>query len=115
MLKTFYTGAGGWADRQSADGTVQWTSPSGHIYTTQPAASFFFPQMAVPTGELVLPTTFPASGENRGLMMPARRQTRADERAVRINSERRINETLIAAKSAREAARLAACNDPPPF
>jgi hypothetical protein len=48
-------------------------------------------------------------------MMPARRQTRAAERAARINAERRINEDRIAAKAAREAARVAACNDPPPF
>jgi hypothetical protein len=46
-------------------------------------------------------------------MMPARRQTRAAERATRIASERRINETRVAAESARR--RIAARNDPPPF
>ena len=113
LLKTFYTGCGGWADRQLADGTVEWTSPSGHTYTTKPGASIFFPLLAASTGELVLPTTIRAPGENRGLMMPARRQTRAAERAARIASERRINEAVIAAEGARK--RIAARNDPPPF
>ena len=113
LLKTFYTGCGGWADRQLADGTVAWTSPTGHTYTTKPGASIFFPLLAASTGELVLPTTIRAPGENRGLMMPARRQTRAAERAARIASERRINEAVIAAEGARK--RIVARNDPPPF
>jgi hypothetical protein len=113
LLKTFYTGVGGWADRQLADGTVEWTSPTGHTYTTQPGASVFFPVLAASTGELVLPKTMRAPGENRGLMMPARRQTRAAERAARIAAERRINEAAIAAEGSRR--RIAARNDPPPF
>ncbi|MGA8329951.1 MAG: HNH endonuclease signature motif containing protein, partial [Mycobacterium sp.] len=52
LLKTFYGGSGGWTDRQLADGTVNWTAPSGHIYTTKPGGSFFFPVLATPTGEL---------------------------------------------------------------
>jgi hypothetical protein len=48
-------------------------------------------------------------------MMPTRRRTRAADRAARNNRERGINEARIAAEAAREAARLAACNDPPPF
>ena len=54
MLKTFYTGLGGWADRQLTDGTVIWTAPTGHTYTTKPVGSLFFPQLALPTGELVI-------------------------------------------------------------
>jgi hypothetical protein len=113
LLKTFYTGVGGWADRQFADGTVEWTSPTGHTYTTKPGGSLFFPALAVPTGELVLPKWTPSTVSERGLAMPTRRQTRAAERAVRIASERRINEAVIAAESARR--RIAARNDPPPF
>ena len=111
MLKTFR----GWRDQALPDGTVQWTSPSGRTYTTQPGASFFFPALAASTGELVVPNSIQPEGNNRGLMMPARRQTRAAERAARIASERRINEIRIAAEATREAARIAACNDPPPF
>jgi hypothetical protein len=104
LLKTFYTGVGGWADRQLPDGTVEWTAPSGHTYTTKPDGALFFPIFATSTGELVLPKRIPAPGANRGLMMPTRRRTRAAERATRIAAERGINE-----------ARIAACNDPPPF
>lgn len=52
---------------------------------------------------------------NRGLMLPARRRTRADERAARNNYERAINEARIVVEAAAEARRLAAYNDPPPF
>ncbi|MGH3957712.1 HNH endonuclease signature motif containing protein [Mycobacterium sp.] len=115
LLKTFYTGLGGWADRQLPDGTIVWTAPTGHTYTTKPCGALFFPALAVPTGELVLPTSTPPRCDNREVMMPARRRTRAAERAGRIRCERAINETRIAAEAAREAERLAACNDPPPF
>jgi Domain of unknown function (DUF222) len=113
LLKTFYTGLGGWADRQLADGTVEWTSPTGHTYTTKPGASIFFPVLASPTGELVAPTTTSALRPNRGLMMPARRRTRAAERTARIAYERGINEAMIAIEKALR--QIAACNDPPPF
>ncbi|HWS92229.1 MAG TPA: HNH endonuclease, partial [Mycobacterium sp.] len=115
LIKTFYTGPMGWADRQEQDGTVVWTSPTGHKYITKPVGSLLFPTLAVPTGALVLPTSMPPPGENRGLMMPARRQTRAADRAARISWERGINEARIAAEAARRAERLAASNDPPPF
>jgi hypothetical protein len=115
LLKTFYARVGGWADRQEADGTVVWTSPTGHQYVTKPGGSLLFPAFAVPTGALILPTDMPAPGWNRGLMMPARRQTRARERAARISWERGINEARMAAEAARRAERLAASNDPPPF
>jgi Domain of unknown function (DUF222) len=112
LLKTFWTA---WHDVQLPDGTVQWTSPTGHVYTTHPGASFFFPQLTASTGDLKLPNTVRPVSNQRGLMMPGRRQTRAAERAARIAHERGINEARLAAKAAREAARIAACNDPPPF
>jgi hypothetical protein len=115
LLKTFYSGPNGWRDRQEPDGTVIWTSPTGHSYTTKPGGGLFFPALAIPTGELVLPTATPPTTANRGLMMPARRRTRAADRAARNNWERGINEARIAAEAAREAERIAACNDPPPF
>ncbi len=115
LLKTFYAGPNGWRDRQEPDGTVVWTSPTGHTYITKPGGSLFFPVLAVPTGTLALPTGMPPPGENRGLMMPARRQTRAQDRAARISWERGINEARIAAEAARHAERLATNSDPPPF
>jgi hypothetical protein len=111
LLKTFW----GWRDQQLPDGTVIWISPSRHTDTTKPGGSLFFPELAVPTGTLVLPTWTPRDTGNRGLMMPVRRQTRAADRAARNNWERGINKARIAPEAAREAARIAACNDPPPF
>jgi Domain of unknown function (DUF222) len=113
LLKTFYTGVGGWADRQLADGTVEWTSPTGHTYTTTPGASIFFPVLASPTGELTVARGIEPPNVARGLMMPRRKRTRTEDRRYRIASERRINEALIAAEAARR--RIAARNDPPPF
>jgi hypothetical protein len=99
LLKTFYSG---WRDRQEPDGTVIWTSPTGHNYTTKLFGALLFPDLAVPTGTLGLPATMPPPGENRGLMMPVRRRTRAQDRAARVSWERGINEAWMAA-------------DPPPF
>jgi hypothetical protein len=102
LLKTFYGGPGGWAERQLPDGTMVFTSPSGRRYTTQPAGALFFPQLAMPTGELIVPTATSPPSRLRGLCMPTRKRTRAQERANRIQWERNLN-----------AARYAA--DPPPF
>jgi Domain of unknown function (DUF222) len=113
LLKTFYSGPNGWQDRQEPDGTIIWTSPTGHTYTTKPGGSLFFPALAVPTGKLVLPEWTPSNTGDRGLMMPVRRRTRAADRAARNSWERGINEARIAAEAVRQAARLAA--DPPPF
>jgi Domain of unknown function (DUF222) len=115
LLKTFSNGPNGWRDRQDPDGTVIWTSPTGHTYTTKPAGAVLFPVLAVPTGTLALPTPTPAGTGNHGVMMPTRRRSRAADRAARNDWERGINEARIAAEAAREAARIAACNDPPPF
>lgn len=104
LLKTFYTGNGGWADRQVSDGTVEWTAPSGHTYTTVPSGGAIFPVLCKSTGTFTLSTSTPSQQSNRGFMMPTRRRSRAKDRAARISRERGINE-----------ARLAACNDPPPF
>jgi hypothetical protein len=115
LLKTFYSGPNGWQDCQEPNGTVIWTSPTGQTYTTKPLGSLFFPALSVPTAKLMLPTWTPPDTANRGLMMPTRRRTRAADRAARNNWERGINEARIAAEAAREAARIAADNDPPPF
>ncbi|WP_328352256.1 HNH endonuclease [Mycobacterium sp. NBC_00419] len=102
LLKTFYGGPGGWADQQLPDGTVIWTSPTGRTYTTKPHGALFFPQLSLPTEELTAPTTPTPLIPGRGLMMPTRRRTRAQDRAARIRWERNLNEARAAA-------------DPPPF
>lgn len=115
LMKTFWTGPNGWRDRQEADGTVIWTSPTGHTYVTKPFGALFFPQLAVPTGTLELPEWSPEG--YRGLMMPTRHRSRAEDRMYRIQLERRHNEIRLAAEAeaAERAKRIAAANDPPPF
>ncbi len=36
LIKTFYGGPGGWSEHQLPDGTVVFTAPTGHTYTTEP-------------------------------------------------------------------------------
>jgi hypothetical protein len=115
LLKTFWAGSGGWADKQLPDGTVVWTAPTGRTYTTKPGGALFFPVLATPTGEAAIRklTTEPAQG--RGLMMPRRKRTRAQELQDRITAERRINEARIAEDRRQYEAWLAATYEPPPF
>lgn len=115
LLKTFYTGVGGWADRQQPDGTVTWTAPSGQTYTTIPTGSIFFPVLSTPTGRLVLPDRVPAPDTVRGVMMPRRQRTRATEHRYRITWERRINEERLAQEHQKRAAERTRNDEPPPF
>jgi Domain of unknown function (DUF222) len=103
LLKTFYSGPKGWQDRQFPDGTIEWTSPTGHVWTTKPGGALFFPQLATPTGKLVLPSDVPPTSSGT-LMMPTRDRTRAEEKRIRVEQER-----------ARNYRRLYTDVDPPPF
>ena len=97
------------------DGTVIWTAPSGTVYTTKPGGSLFFPQLAIPTGELVIPEPSGPPAANRGLMMPKRKRTRAQDRAYRIALERQHNAARIARKHLLLAERITRDDEPPPF
>ena len=55
LLKTFWTGPHGWTDRQLPDGTIEWTSPTGHRYTVAPGSRLPFPHWNTTT-----PTPEPA-------------------------------------------------------
>jgi hypothetical protein len=101
LLKTFWTGPGGWSDVQYPDGTIVWTTPTGQTYTTRPGSRLLFPQWNNTTA--TLPKLF-APEHGRGLMMPTRRRTRAADRARRIKSERALNEAHVSER-----------NRPPPF
>ncbi|MGH3553921.1 MAG: hypothetical protein ACRDTK_03185 [Mycobacterium sp.] len=119
-MKTFWTGIGGWADQQSADGTVIWTLPSGHTYVTSPGSAILFPALTVPTGEPPepTPTVNDRCGE-RTAMMPTRRRTRAQQRSQRITAERNRNRndrlTRQRAYTYARAAPLGDPDEPPPF
>jgi hypothetical protein len=106
----------GWvADRQLPDGTVIWTSPSGKVYTTKPGGALFFPALDTSTGQLLIPESTGPVQSNRGLMMPTRQRTRADDRAYRIALERQHNAARIARKQLLLAERIARDDEPAPF
>ncbi|OBF09941.1 HNH endonuclease signature motif containing protein [Mycobacterium sp. ACS4331] len=89
LIKTFVDG---FTDQQSPDGTVVLTTPTGHRYTTTPFGAFLFPGLRVDTGPA---PSGPPNPTHPGklLMMPARKQTRAQTRQRQINAERRRNQT----------------------
>jgi Domain of unknown function (DUF222) len=101
LLKTFWIA---WRDEQRPDGTVIWTAPSGHTYTTRPGSRLLFPTLCTSTGELPRASRPDHPPDARGIMMPKRRRTREQDRIHRINAERSLN-----------AARVAERNQPPPF
>jgi hypothetical protein len=86
LVKTFW----GWCDRQLADGTVIWTSPSGHTYETTPGSALLFPDLCAPTGGVAAGARSDRCSD-RYAMMPQRRRTRAENRADYITAERRQN------------------------
>jgi hypothetical protein len=97
---------GGWREQQLPDGTLILTSPTGHTYTTKPGCAQLFPTLCQPTATLWPPGEEPAvppSGD-RGVMMPRRRRTRAENLARRIEAERKLNDDDVAER-----------NKPPPF
>jgi hypothetical protein len=108
LLKTFWNGwngVRGWRDRQLPDGTIIWTSPTGHTYTTYPGSLHLFPKLCEPTATLWTgqPPAVETRGD-RGVMMPKRRHTRAHHTAKAIAAERRLNDAHVAER-----------NQPPPF
>jgi hypothetical protein len=109
LLKTFWIGALGWQDRQYSDGTVVWTGPSGHTYTTYPGSRLLFPALCRPTGTLWIgDPPVAAVSDRRGAMMPRRRNTRAHNRARAIAAERKLSGEQCTRDNEYG-------NDPPPF
>ncbi|WKG03364.1 HNH endonuclease signature motif containing protein [Mycolicibacterium sp. HK-90] len=90
LVKTFCPG---WSDRQFPDGTVEITTPTGHVYTTEPHGAGMFPTLAQPTGDLNLPEPS-AHGPNHNAKMPKRTHTREQDRQDRIAEERRLRAEL---------------------
>jgi hypothetical protein len=115
LIKTFHTGPGGWTDRQLADGTIVLTSPTGHAYTSEAHGAAMFPTLGQPTGDLDLPPHIVDPNIDRTVMMPRRKQTRAEDRQARIYAERRERSELIAEEERQHQAWLAANYKPPPF
>lgn len=116
LLKTF----GGWRDRQLRDGTVIWTSLSGDTYVTTPGSALLFPTLSAPTGEVTAPATANPLCPDRAMMVPKRKRTRAQNKALRVAGERRVNrqdrEAELGRRRWEEALAMATVKDePPPF
>lgn len=120
LVKTFYCGPTGWTDRQSPDGTITFTSPTGHTYTTKPGGALLFPVLSTPTGHLRTPTETPTPhtptpSADRAMAMPTRRQTREYDRQARITRERQQRAALNSETQRLTTLRRAANDEPPPF
>ncbi|BBX49136.1 HNH endonuclease signature motif containing protein [Mycolicibacterium poriferae] len=107
LLKTFWDG---WREQQRPDGTLTITTPTGHIYTTKPFSALLFPSWITTGRSDAAPPppapTAPPPSPGRGLMMPLRRRTRAQNRAAYIVRARTHN--AIARELDRAAAEKAA-------
>lgn len=118
LLKTFWGGLRGWRDRQLPDGTIIWTAPTGHTYTTRPGSRLFYPTLSGPDVPLPASRT-PPQCQSRILMMPTRTRTRAQARQARINAERAHNlaelTTPDTTAQAPQFRRPPSPEDPPPF
>ena len=95
---------GSWREQQLPDGTLILTSPTEHTYTTKPGSAQLFPALCEPTATLWAPGHEPRDSDGRGVMMPNRRRTRAENLAKRIQAERKLNDEYVAER-----------NRPPPF
>ncbi len=113
LMKTFC----GWRDRQLPDGTVIWTLPYGHNYVTTSGSALLFPSLCVPTGDAPAPAApRPDYCGDRTAMMPKRTRTRAQNRAVRIATERRHNrQARFAAQVTHTERPVEGDGEPPPF
>ena len=99
LAKTFC----GWTPVVATDGSISWTAPTGHIYTKAAGASVLFADKRFHT-TVPAPRPIAHAAGDRGLMMPKRRRTRAQDAAQRIKAER-----------ARNAAERAETGSDPPF
>jgi hypothetical protein len=105
LLRTFQGGEAGWSDIQLPDGTIHWTSPTGHTYTTVPGSRLWFPTWNTTTAPLTdQPIPDHTDHPDRTLAIPRRHRTRAADHTFRIRCQRALNNT-----------RLAERNRPPPF
>lgn len=93
LIKTFVPG---WKDRQHPDGTLIVTAPSGLQYATKPLSTLLFRDWNITTPPAPPPpataTATPSPTlPGRHPKMPTRQNTRADNRAAYIATERRLN------------------------
>jgi hypothetical protein len=110
LLKTFC----GWHDEQLPDGTVIWTSPAGHTYTTHPGSRLLFPTLCTPTAPVTI-TAMPTPSAGRDRKMPRRNKTRQQARHHNIQTERNDNLAYLIATNTTRKLTPTTNEEPPPF
>jgi hypothetical protein len=123
LVKTFW----GWREKQLPDATLILTSPAGRTYVTTPGSALLFPSLCQGVGAIAAAEAdvAPDYCGDRTAMMPARRRTRAQNRAGRIAAERRHNRdarmgrrsesTSMGSGSSSSSGPPGADDPPPPF
>lgn len=101
LAKTFWAG---WSEVQHPDGTIIWTTPAGHTYTTRPGSALLFPTVNTTSAPVDLPAQPPTSPSKIRTMPTRRQRNRAKTIRYRIKAERALNDAYVAER-----------NKPPPF
>ena len=96
-LKTFC----GWEPTAQPDGSIQWSTPTGHTYTKAPGAALMFAHWnthtPIPRKRAI---TLINDDTDRHTKMPTRTRTRNQDRAQRITTERTHNQLARALEQA---------------
>jgi hypothetical protein len=114
LIKTFW----GWRDQQLPDGTIIWTSPAGDTNITTPGCALLLPALYTPTAAVPTVDEPPTKRDDAcNNAMPQRRTTRAQNRAARLQAERRLNRHNREADEhwQQQLRAVTAIHDPPPF
>jgi hypothetical protein len=105
MVKTFRDG---WSEDQLPDGTINFTTPTGHTYTSKPTSRLFFPTVNTTSAPVTRGSPRKAMADDKTVKMPKRKRSKASDRAYRIAAERALNEAYLALRRAKE-------DEPPEF
>ena len=95
LMKTFWTGIGGWADEQLTDGTVVWTAPSGKTLHHSPRQPTVLPHLEhhhrrTPPTDCTAPTRYRTSRNDDAAPKtpPSRRHRRSNPSRTRTQPTR---------------------------
>jgi hypothetical protein len=105
MVKTFRDG---WSEDQLPDGTINFTTPTGHTYTSKPTSRLLFPTVNTTSTPVTRGSPRKATADDKTVKMPKRKRSKASDRAYRIAAERALNEAYLALHRAKE-------DEPPEF
>jgi hypothetical protein len=88
--------------------------PPPQTHTTRPGSYRLFPTLCQPTAPVTVRATTSTPDPGATLAMPRRKRTRAQDRAARVEAERRKNENDAVQGQLSDRV-VAVCDRPPPF